>query len=268
MYKRYFKVGDGRIPLHDTRWVPQGLARVDYNTLAISYYDSEYEKDSIVTLFTTDGRYLAELPLLGMKANKDYHGVGGIAMTDKYFWVTDNGKLFRYPASVVRAKRNAHLKRNDFEKVKGKASYLGVEVGSDGPKETLWVGNFNLKAKDLMYQYNVKSDGSLEFKQSRRTPAQVQGVVVTHNRFIWSTSFCRNEPGRLIVWPRSYFYDGSSSIGNFVKAPNMIEGIVYAGDRLRAVFESSSDKYNGTMGGSKADVIVRSIQHGSIPPVP
>ncbi len=94
--------------------------------------------------------------------------------------------------------------------------------------------------------------------------------MVTQDRFIWSTSFCRNEPGRLIVWPRSVDYNGLRSIGNFVKAPNMIEGIVYADGRLRAVFESSSDLFDGTDGNSKgeADVIVRTIQHGSIPPLP
>jgi hypothetical protein len=261
-YDTYFDAGPKAIPLHDTKYVPQGLAKVDESTLAISYYDWTGASNSVVTLFTTSGEHLATLTL-----DTKSH-VGGIAMTSSYFWVAGEGVVRRYPASVLRAKRSARLNQNGpAVDVAGKASYLGAQG------ETLWVGNFNSTATDWMYQYRVNSNGSLTYLQDRRTPSEVQGVVVTSNRIIWSTSEGRTNPGRLVVWPYSRAYDGSSTIGNFVKAPNMIEGIVLAGGRLRAVFESSADKYNGSAppagdGNGAADVIVRSIHHGSIPPLP
>lgn len=259
-YDRYFDVGPKSIPLVGTAFVPQGLTRVDDNTVAISYYDWRGNNPSVVTLFTLGGTHVATFTL-----DTKSH-VGGIALTDKYFWVAGEGMVYRYPASVIRKKKSASLKQiGAFTNVKGKASYMQ----SDG--NTIWVGNFNSTEKDWMYQYSVGSTGKLTYVQDRRTPSEVQGVIVTGNRIIWSTSEGRSNPGRIIVWPKSQAYDGSSKKGNFVKAPNMIEGIAYVNGQIRAVFESSANKYNGSPvgdGKGKADVIVKSLQHGTIPALP
>lgn len=262
-YDRYFDPGPAPIPYAGTKWVPQGLTKVDEKTLAISYYDWKGGSNSIVAL--TDrmsGRWLATYTL-DIKAH-----VGGIAMTSDYFWVAADGMVFRYRASDVRRKTSGKLQQvGAFTNVRGKASYMQAQG------ETLWVGNFNSTAKDWMYQYQVGNKGLLTYLQDRRTPSEVQGVVVTSDRIIWSTSEGRTNPGRLIVWPYAKAYDGSSRTGNFVKAPNMIEGIVLAGGQLQAVFESGAAKYSGSPppagdGQGKADVIVRTVQHGSIPPLP
>lgn len=257
---KYFDTGPASIPLVGTAFVPQGLTRVDDNTVAISYYDWRGNNRSVITLFTLGGKHVATFTL-----DTKSH-VGGIALTSKYLWVAGEGVVRRYPASVIRAKKSALLKQNaPATNVAGKASYMQAQG------ETLWVGNFNATSKDWMYQYQVQSNGTLRYLQDRRTPSEVQGVIVRGNRIIWSTSEGRLNPGRLIVWPYSKAYDGSSSTGNFVKAPNMIEGIAYVNGQIRAVFESSANKYNGSPvgdGNGKADVIVKSLQHGSIPPLP
>lgn len=260
-YDRYFDTGPAQIPLHDTKWVPQGLARVGANVLAISYYDWTGQDNSrIILVDRATGERLRGYTL----PNKSH--VGGIATTDEYLWVAGEGVLRKYAFSSLLSTRSTPLVQiGDAIDVAGKASYLYAEG------ETLWVGNFNSTSRDWMYQYRVGGAGGLTYVQDRRTPSEVQGVIVTDNKIIWSTSEGRTNPGRLIVWPKGQAYDGSTDKGNALKAPNMIEGIVLSGGEIQAVFESGADRYNGSPDGDgmgTADVQVRTIQHGSIPPLP
>ena len=44
--------------------------------------------------------------------------------------------------------------------------------------------------------------------------------------------------------------------------------MVIAGGQIQVVYESGSDEYNGTADGNAADYIIRSVHHGSMPPLP
>ncbi len=256
-YYHYFDTGNAKIPYHDSRWVPQGLTKLGENRLVIAYYDRFHRYNSIITIIDrATGRYVKTLHL-----DTKSH-VGGLAMTKKYFWVTSEGYARRYDRNALSTASGRTIHQQKAIPVRGSASYAVAEG------ETLWVGTFNEKHRDYMYQYAVGAKGALSFRQSRLTPSQVQGVVVTGTRFVWSQSWGRDNDSKLIVWPRSKVYSGSTKVGNWVTAPNMAEGMVIAGGQLQVVFESGSDAYNGTADGNAADYIIRSVHHGSMPSLP
>jgi hypothetical protein len=256
-YYTYFDTGKKWIPFHDTRWVPQGLTKLGENTLVISYYDRSDKLNSRIALIDrVSGRYLRTYNL-DVKAH-----VGGLAMTSKYFWVSEGGHLRRYARSALSGPSGGTLHTQKRVDVKGHGSYVFAEG------ETLWTGTFNHYHRDWMYQYRVNGNGTLTYLQDRYTPSNVQGVVVTSTRIVWSQSYGRNSDSKLIVWPRSKAYNGSAKIGNWITAPNMSEGMVIAGGEIQVVFESGANAYNGHDDGDAASYIIRSVHHGKMPPLP
>ncbi len=256
-YYKYFDTGHAYIPYHDSRWVPQGLTKLGENQLVISYYDRFHtQKSRIAVINRSTGKYVKMFNL-----DTTSHA-GGLAMTDKYLWVASDGHLRRYARSALSGRSGGTLHTQAYLPVKGKASYAFAEGN------TVWIGTFNAAHRDWMYQYSVGSSGKLTYRQARYTPSQVQGVVVTSTRIVWAQSYGRDNDSKLIVWPRSKVYNGSTKIGNWVTAPNMTEGMVIAGGQIQVVYESGSDEYNGTADGNAADYIIRSVHHGSMPPLP
>ncbi|PJI94879.1 hypothetical protein [Luteimicrobium subarcticum] len=256
-YYHYMDTGKAAIPYHDTRWVPQGMTKWGENDLVIAYYDRYHTQKSIISIIDrASGRYVKMFHL-----DTTAH-VGGLAMTSKYLWVSEDGHLRRYLRSALSGTSGRTLTTQARIAVAGKASYAFAEG------EYVWVGTFNAEHRDWMYEYRVGSTGGLTYVQKKYTPSQVQGVVVTSSRIVWATSYGRDNDSHLVAWPRSTTYNGSSKIGNWVTAPNMAEGMVIAGGQLQVVYESSSDAYNGTADGNAADYIIRSVHHGSIPSLP
>lgn len=250
-YYTYFNTGPKWQPYAHTSWVPQGLTKLDDNTLIISYYDFYESAKSIVALMDrATGTWLRTYPL-------DITGhVGGIAMTSGYLWVADGSRMRRYPRS--------QLSRSGGTPLTATASYpVAASSYAYAEGETLWVGHFNADARDYMYSYPV-TGGALGSTWSQRvyTPSRVQGVIVTGTRIVWSQSYGRDNDSQLIYWPRGTAYNGSSAIGRWLVAPNMSQGLVVAGARIQVIFESCSSAYDGTVDGNAADYIVCSVHHG------
>lgn len=250
-YYVYFDTGPKWQPYAHTSWVPQGLTKLDENTLIISYYDHYESARSIVALMDrATGTWLRTYPL-------DITGhVGGIAMTSGHLWVADGTRMRRYPRS--------QLSRTGGTPLAATASFpVAASSYAFADGETLWVGHFNPDARDYMYSYPVVG-GSLPTKWVDRvyTPSRVQGVILFGNRIVWSQSYGRDNDSQLIYWPRTKVYNGSSAIGRWLVAPNMSQGLVMAGGRVQVIFESCSSAYDGTVDGNAADYIVCSVHHG------
>ncbi|MFC7405641.1 hypothetical protein [Georgenia alba] len=255
-YYEYFDTGDEWIPWHDTRWVPQGLTKWGEDTLVISYYDMYGEEPSRIGIIDREsGEYVK-----GFHLDTDGH-VGGLAMTEEFFWVSTGGELRRYERTDLSVQQSGSTLEAE-EAVDVEASSYAYAEG-----ENVWVGNYNADDWDYMYRYAVDEEGGLTHQETVLTPSAIQGVVVTDDTIVWSQSEGRTNDSYIMSWPRGVEYNRDWDIGNAVVSPNMSEGMVIAGGELQVVYESGSDAYNGG-DGEAADYIIRSVHHGQIPTLP
>lgn len=261
-YHAWIDPGPVDYPLYNTQWVPQGLTNFGTDRLVISYYDSKGDYNSRIVITDRAGNRLKTLRF-------DHKGhVGGLAATGSYLWVASGGKVYRYSRSAIaNASSGSVIEAGYTRDVAGKASYAYAEG------ESIWVGDFNwdydggiktcpeLNDYGSMYRYTIDSDNTLSdsYVGKRTSPAGAQGVVVTSNRIIWSTSCGRDNDSTLVVWDKSRGYNGTNDYGNVYTAPNMSEGMTRIGSTIFLVFEAGSTAY------SDADYRVRSIHRGAIP---
>ncbi|MBL8931847.1 MAG: hypothetical protein JNL54_17130 [Kineosporiaceae bacterium] len=252
-YYRHFDTGPKWQLYAHTAWVPQGLTKLNESTLIVSYYDAHELSNSIVALYDrATGNWLRTYRL-------DIKGhVGGIAMTSGYLWVTHGGALRRYPRAQLSKASGSTLTTSGNFTVEA-SSYAYAEG------EKIWVGTWDPDARSWMYSYRVSASGDLTrtTEAAIYTPSAVQGVIVSGNTIVWSQSAGRDNDSHLIFWPKNVRYNGSTSTGNWVTAPNMSEGLVVAGGQIQVIYEACSSKYDGTMDGDEADYIVCSIHHGN-----
>jgi hypothetical protein len=244
-YRAYydrFDRGPALIPGHDTSLVPQGLtywaARDD---LVISYYDSAGGKSRIAIVERGTGRYVKTLLL-----NTTGH-VGGLGFTQSgHLWVANNGKLVRYSAATLDRGAEGGTIRADRSFSVPASSFVGVR-GND-----LWVGKFARSGSPRIYPYRTDGGGGLTSAgASQRVPLQTQGMAVTDNHFIFSRSFGRDNDSRI----ESYSRRVPIAHGPMLVAPNMAEGMVFAGGEIHVLYESGSAHYDD------ADYRVRTIHH-------
>lgn len=74
---------------------------------------------------------------------------------------------------------------------------------SHGPTDTLWAGEFDSAKASTMQPYTVAPDGTLtERGREVDVPARTQGVVVTDDLFVFSTSFGRSNVSEIHVLRR------------------------------------------------------------------
>lgn len=255
-YYRYFNLGARPIPLHDTQFAPQGLTNWGENKLIIGYYDIShpYGKRAASRIAIVDRASLRPIKIL--KLNTQRH-VSGLATTNGYLWVVVDSRMIRYATAQLGKANGSTIHANGDFHVAGKGSY------AFGQGENVWTGTCDPKHRSYMYRYSI-SHGKPTKRETLRTPARVQGVAVTSNRIVWSSSWSTAD-SRLIVWPRHTAYNGSTKIGRAVIAPPRSEGIAVANGHLHLVYESSAKVYQ--QGKKKTTPVIRSIHHGVIPPL-
>jgi hypothetical protein len=118
---------------------------------------------------------------------------------------------------------------------------------SHGPTSTLWVGNFDKSARGHMESYKVERSGRLLPGAGGpwEVPTKTQGVVVTKDFFIFSTSLGRNNRSNLYVVRRGKGERDLDEARLFCfRSPSMAEGISIYGDDLYVLHESGADIYN------------------------
>jgi hypothetical protein len=107
----------------------------------------------------------------------------------------------------------------------------------------LWSGKFNATGRGKMYQYKINSNGSLTtINRAWEIPTKTQGLLVTANHFIYSTSYKRNKRSNLYVVRRGQPDLDKAKLSCF-RAPSMAEGITEYGGKVYLVFESGSYLY-------------------------
>jgi hypothetical protein len=246
-YRAYYDVfdrGPANVPGLDTTLVPQGLTYwAARDALIISYYDTAGGPSRIAVVDRNSGRYIKTLLL------RTTGHVGGLGMTQSgHLWVATNQKLFRYPASTL--DRGAEGRTVDSDRTYNvpASSFVGVR-GND-----LWVGQFKQSGTPFAYPYRVDAFGGLERAGlAFPVPTRTQGMAVTDRHFIFSRSLGEDNDSQINSVGR-----GSAGDGPSLTAPNMAEGMVFAGGEIHVLYESGAKHYSG------ADYRVRTIHHAPV----
>ncbi|WP_433166885.1 hypothetical protein [Kribbella sp. CA-247076] len=169
------------------------------------------------------------------------HG-GGI--TTAYGWAFVQGStngIRKYKLSTLAAA----MKKSGTPYVKAVGSERKVYGASflTSYGDSLFAGKFNDKGRDKMYEYKIKSDGTLvTIKKAWEVPMKTQGLLVTKGHFIYSTSYGRDKLSNLYVVKRGQPDLDKAKLSCF-RAPSMSEGLTEYGGRAYLVFESGSYKY-------------------------
>jgi hypothetical protein len=94
-----------------------------------------------------------------------------------------------------------------------------------------------------MYQYAVSSSGRLSaLGSSWKVPPKTQGVMVTGDRLVFSSSEGTGGAGKLWVVAKSRNFE--TAAGRCFRSPSMSEGIAAVGSTAYLAFEGASDKYD------------------------
>ena len=246
-YRAYYKVfhrGPANVPGLNTSLVPQGLTYwAARDALIISYYDTAGGPSRIAIVDRKTGRYIKTLLL------RTTGHVGGIGMTQSgHLWVANNNKLFRYPASTLDRGAEARIVDSDRTYQVPASSFVGVR-GND-----LWVGQFKRSGTPFAYPYRANAFGGLQRSgPAFPVPTRTQGMAVTDRHFIFSRSYGRNNDSQITSLGR-----GSAGNGPTLTAPNMAEGMVFAGGEIQVLYESGAKHY------ANADYRVRTIHHAPV----
>src|SRR6185503_850150 len=175
---------------------------------------------------------------------------GGIAVFEKLGWAFMTGpKDKNGQATVVRLslkKLDKAIRDNGVLAPESKTVVTAASfVTSHGPTSTLWVGNDNEKGTGTMESYVVGADGQLKATSERwEVPMKTQGLVVTKDLFVFSTSLGNDNRSNVYVIRRGKGeHDLSTARLVCFRAPSMSEGMAVHGDNVYLVFESAADYY-------------------------
>jgi hypothetical protein len=242
--------------LYSSRYVPQGLAywnnwngTAEDVLLISAYHDGNGNQvpdgPSAVFGVVLSGAHRGQS--LGRMLIPNSHA-GGISIVGGYVYVGGEGKVNYWRASTLRAVLKGANPTTTTppvgsQNVAGKASFLGTQGG------TLWTGDFSETSHQHMWQYRPNSNGSLKYTgQKRWVPQKTQGMSVVGSRFVFATSYGRNDRSNVWVRPTSYTGDLTDGTSFCMRAPSMIEGVAYGnsnGDQhVWALYESGSYTYN------------------------
>ncbi|WP_327639503.1 hypothetical protein OHB24_14395 [Kribbella sp. NBC_00482] len=178
---------------------------------------------------------------VGVVAIAESH-VGGIAVSKGWAFVSGQG-------SSIRKYRLTELR--DALKAAG-TPYLGQVgtardvagssfMGSYG--DSLFSGTFNETGRGTMYEYKIADDGTLTtLAGAWEIPTKTQGLTVTANHFIYSTSYGRGNRSNIYVVKRGQKDLDAAALSCF-RAPSMTEGITEYNGTAYLVYESGSHLY-------------------------
>ncbi len=237
-YDRRFGGGPG-IPGLSTH-TPQGVAAwfhwsgPNQNLLVVTAYQ-DGQRAHLIGINPANGREV------GTVAVAPSH-VGGIAITMGWAFVQGDGNVIRkYRLSQLKKKMTAP--GTPYLKQVGKARkvYGADFISSYG--DNLYAGRFSKDGREKMYRYKVAADGSLATQAGAyEVPKKTQGLLVTANRFIYSTSYGNDNRSNI------YVVNGgartiSPSTAKCFRAPSMTEGITEYGGKAYLVYESGAAQY-------------------------
>lgn len=240
--------------------IPQGTAtwsnwQADDDLILVASYDEVGRTGSRINAIDAEtGEHVGT-------ATIDYSHVGGIAIFEEKGWAYISGPR----AGTVRKYSLPMLK--EAIRTSAKIEPLGEDqfvyhssfLTSHGPSDTLWAGQFVDFTRGYMHSFTVTDDGDLvERPGSWEVPRKTQGLVVTEDLFIYSTSHGRNNRSNIYVVRRG---EGSSSLDtarlHCFRAPSMSEGLTVYGDDVYVAYESGASYYS--QAADKPDNIIKSL---------
>jgi hypothetical protein len=228
--------GEGPPILHvgdESDWVPQGLG-YDPSTdeLLTTYYsspDGTPDRDAGILLSIQD-RATGNEVLSALLAGPD-HG-GGVAIDGDHVWVTSSdGYVYLYSMADIKAANGASVQPQTRFPVPASA-YLTVHRGR------LYLGSFDEEDPGSVYSVPLGADGQPSGPPvfEATAPPRSQGLAVTDEGLVFSTSWGRKNPSELI----SISHSGEVE---HLTAPNMSEGLVIVNGQVYVVYESGASAY-------------------------
>ncbi len=255
VYDNRFRKGFG-LPqsLLDQRYVPQGLAvwnnwrGTDEDLFLISAYhdgdgDSVPDGDSILY-----GVVAGEGTVVGRTRILKGH-VGGLAVVDGHLYVGSEQTIRHYELARLRSHlrdglAGDYLTYDGIDHLDHNASFLAPGNGF------VWAGVFDKDSMNYMWRYTVQSGGNLGAKHTKvQVPRKTQGLAVTADHFIFSTSYGRTNRSNIWVVKRGYGTDLNSANPYCFRAPSMSEGMAIWGAgakpaRAYVIYEGASYTYS------------------------
>lgn len=236
------------IPKLDTH-TPQGLTvwkDWDGNgndLLLVTSYNSTNQNGSAAYIIGIDpksGEHIGTVEIAGSH-------VSGIAVIKDWAFVQGRNKdpgdrhtIRKYKLSELKDKMKEggvpDLEQVGTARTVDGASFL---AGYDGD---LYAGRFNDKDRDTMHRYEVDDDGSLETKEAYEVPMKTQGLLVTKDHFIYSTSSDRNNRSNIYIVDHGAKSIDRDSTWCF-RAPSLSQGITRYDGNAYLLFESGAKKY-------------------------
>lgn len=230
-------------------YTPQGLtAWKDWDgagndLLLVSAYGESGQDARLLGIDPKSGKAVGEVAIAETHA-------GGVAVSRGWAFVQGketadgNGSIRKYRLSELRDALKAS--GTPYLKQVGEARevYASSFLSSDG--NTVYAGKFNDSGRDKMYAYGVAADGTLTTGKSFEVPKSTQGLMVTADKFVYSTSYGRDKRSNLYVIDKGATDIDIPSTHCF-RSPSMSEGITEYGGNAYVLYESGSYKYTDAL---------------------
>ncbi|MBQ0922430.1 hypothetical protein [Saccharopolyspora endophytica] len=139
-------------------------------------------------------------------------------------------------ADALKAEGSPYVKQTGEAREVYGASFLS------GDGNTLYAGKYSRDGREKMYAYSVAADGALTTGKSFEIPKGTQGLMVTGDKFVYSTSLSRDVRSNLYVIDKGATDIDIPSTRCF-RSPSMSEGIDDLGGNAYVLYESGSYRY-------------------------
>lgn len=236
---------DRYVPQGLTGW-PSGAASGEDLLLVSAYHDADHDKEadgpSAVFAVVADG------PRAGAGAGRMLVGsghVGGLAVYGGWLYVGTEHEIRGYRLATVRqalAAADDEVRPPDYTRA---SSHDVANLGSGAGR--LWAGRFTDTDPSPLTSYvqTSRSSGELRLQPDAGilVPPQTQGLAVTQDQAVFSTSYGRFSRGALEVVPRGQPGRPVAPAYCF-RVPSMNEGVTVLDGRLYLLFESAARTYD------------------------
>ncbi|MER5393250.1 hypothetical protein [Saccharopolyspora sp. NPDC002686] len=238
---------------------PQGLAAwpgwdgEGKDLLLVTSYGKPGQDALIIGIDPHTGKHV------GTVAIAESH-VGGIAISKGWAFVQGRNSgsqhtIRKYKLSELRdaMKKGGtpYLKQVGESRKVAAASFVAADGG------TVYAGKFNDSGRGTMQSYQVGDDGSLTEQKTYEVPKKTQGLMVTGDKFVFTTSHGRSKRSNIYVVDK-----GATDIDRpstkCYRAPSMAEGITEFGGAAYVLYESGSYQY------SDARNVIKNLHKGAI----
>lgn len=182
----------------------------------------------------------------------------------QWLYVQQNpGRLSRYNLSTVRAAFRGKGTRTPTPtsiKVTKSISFFDIRGGK------LFGGRFNPDARDSMYRWTIKANGSLSRDTSfkKQVPKKAQGLVVLSDAYVFSTSSGRNNRSNIYVTRKNYKADFEKTDYKCFAAPVLSQELVDYGKNVFLSFEGGADYFDGNFPWTTADNKIKHLHRASV----